>query len=467
MSSNLSPPRPPQQSPGLQELKAAREIARSFLTADRPHEVYRVALDHVTPLVGASFGCVFLRGKGDQSDLLHIVAAFNWPEKYATYLNDLRVKVGNGPTGRAVAENRAVEVGDVFADPALEDWWESARELGFVSSISLPLSFTGEPIGALTFYFCDAESFRSGDPELLQLVADQLAATAEKAHLIDDLQKANAQLREQNIEVEARYREADEARRLKNEFLANVSHELRTPLTAILGYAYLLKEGVSGDLSADQLRAAEKIEASGNALMALINDLLDLTHIKLGRVEVKPELTDAIALARAALSDAPPGLPGVEVNIEASESAIPIHVDASLVLRILHNLLSNALKFTLAGSVTIRVRSESPDVESNGSHPRVVWEVQDTGIGIAHEEQASIFQEFRQADGSATRRFGGAGLGLTLSQGLAERMDGEITVESVPGEGSTFTLTLPAGVVRAGEETSNQQMIRADDRLLQ
>ncbi|HET7275322.1 MAG TPA: GAF domain-containing sensor histidine kinase [Longimicrobiaceae bacterium] len=463
MTSKLSPPPAPVEKHGLRELKAAREIAHAFLTAERPTDVYRIALEHVTPLVGASFGCVFLRGSGDESDLLHVVAAFNWPQKYGTYLSKLRVRVGNGPTGRAVAENRTFEVSDVFADPALEDWWESARELGFVSSISLPLAFKGKPAGALTFYYRDPEKFPTENPGLLELVADQLAATAEKAHLIEDLQITNEKLREQNIELEARYREADEARRLKNEFLANVSHELRTPLTAILGYAYLLKEGVSGTLNPEQARAADKIDSSGTDLMRLINDLLDLTHIKLGEIEIDPELTDAISLARATVSDAPEPLAGVEISVVSDESAVPIHTDSSMVLRILKNLVSNALKFTLAGSITIRVRL---DQGVNGSSaiepaPVVVWEISDTGIGIAPEEQKNIFQEFRQVDGSATRRFGGAGLGLTLSQGLAERLGGEISLTSAPGEGSTFTLTLPAGVMRAGRTASTDK--KTDD----
>lgn len=441
----------------MRELQVVNEIAHAFLTARRPAEVYRLALERVAPLVGASFGCVFLRD--GETDLLRVVAAHNWPQEYATYLSSMRVRFGNGPTGRAVAENAIVEVPDVFADPMLEDWWDSARELGFVSSVSLPLVLQGRPVGALTFYFREPLDVSEIDHHLLRLVASQLASTAEKAHLIEDLQRANERLREQNVDLEARYREAEEARRLKNEFLANVSHELRTPLTAILGYTYLLREEVAGSLEAEQLSSVEKIEQAGTVLMDLINALLDLTHLKLGRTTVEPELADAVALARAAVTAAPALAPGVELLSEMPGERVPIHTDPVLVLRILQNLLSNAVKFTPEGRVVVRVRvvrpEEDPGAGISGTDlprgPVVLWEVEDTGIGIAEADQESIFDEFRQVDGSATRRFNGAGLGLALSQGLAHRLGGEIRLRSAPGEGSLFTLALPSGVVRAGE----------------
>jgi signal transduction histidine kinase len=439
----------------LRELQAAREIARAFLDARHPAEVYRLALEKVAPLVGASFGCVFLREK--ESGLLRIVAAHNWPQAFASYLSTMRVKVGNGPTGRAVEENELIEVQDIFADEALKDWWEAAKELGFASSVSVPLAFHSKPMGAVTFYFREPERFQEADRSLLRLVADQLAATAEKAHLIDDLQNANEQLREQNVDLEAKYREAEEAKRLKNEFLANVSHELRTPLTAILGYSYLLREGMSGALGEEQAEAVDKIEGAGNTLMGLINDLLDLTHLKLGRTVVERELCDAIALSRAALSAAPAPVEGVEVRTETPPERIPIHTDAVLVVRILQKLISNAIKFTTEGAVTIRVRTGAPK-ETAGvltTGPVVLWEIEDTGIGIAPDAQSAIFDEFRQVDGSATRRFGGAGLGLALSQGLAHRLGGEITVRSTLGEGSIFTLALPASVIHAGQGKSD------------
>jgi signal transduction histidine kinase len=430
----------PAEGPGasLRELTAAREIAHAFLTSRSPGDVYRLALERVAPLVGAELGCVYQR---EDEDTLRLAAAWNWPRDYAAYLGEMRVRVGNGPTGRAVAEGGVVEVFDVFADASLADWWDAARELGFASSISLPLTTGGSTVGAINFYFREPETLGEGDRDLLRLVADQLAATAEKAHLIEDLQRANAQLRDQNVELEARYREAEEARRLKTEFLANVSHELRTPLTAVLGYSYLLREGLSGELHAEQLAAVDKIEQAGGELMALINDLLDLTNLKLGRTTIVPEECDAVALARAALSSSP-APPHLEVRTEAPATAVPLHTDPSQAVRILRGLLSNAYKFTAAGSVTLRVLWLPP--EEGASVGRVVFEVEDTGIGIEPHHLDAVFDEFRQVDGSVTRRFGGTGMGLSIARQLARKLGGDVTVRSTPGQGSVFALTLPA-----------------------
>jgi signal transduction histidine kinase len=428
------------------------EIAQAFLTARQPNEVYRLALERVAPLVGAAFACVFVRE--GESDLLRVVAAHNWPQRYATYLGSMRVRVGNGPTGRAVLQNELVDVADVFADPELQDWWESARELGFSAAIALPLSFEAKPVGSLTFYFRDTDAFRAADRSLLRLVAHQLAGTAEKAHLIEDLERVNARLRDQNATLEQRYQEADEAKRVKNEFLANVSHELRTPLTAVLGYTHLMKEEVTGPLTPEQSAAIERIEAAGGQLLGLIEGLLDLTSVIVGDVRAELELCDAGALARAAIAGA--GLPpaAIELKAEVPVGQVPVHTDPHLVLRILHSLLSNAVKFTREGTIVLRVRTEDPPATSVSVYPRgpnVVWEVVDSGIGIDPADHELIFEEFRQVDGSATRRYGGAGLGLAIARRLARKLGGDVRLDSSLGSGARFLFTLPSSVVRAGK----------------
>ncbi len=163
-----------------QELTVAREIAESVLTATSPLEVYRTALGRVTPIVGASFASVFLRDE-DDPQLLRLACAHDWPQKSARYLGDMRIREGRGPTGRAVSLGRPVEVEDVFANRTLREWWEPAKELGFVSMISLPLVVEGEVLGALSFYFRERQSFDSSERALLGVVAHQLAATAHRA----------------------------------------------------------------------------------------------------------------------------------------------------------------------------------------------------------------------------------------------------------------------------------------------
>ena len=162
------------------ELQLARAVAEASLTASTPVEVYRLALAHVTPLVDASFASVFMRDP-EQPNLLRLACAQNWPQSSARFLSDLRIREGRGPTGRAVQQGRPVEVTDVFEDPALEDWWEPARELGFVSMISLPLALSGQCFGALSFYFAQRQQFDEDARALLGLVAHQLASTAEEA----------------------------------------------------------------------------------------------------------------------------------------------------------------------------------------------------------------------------------------------------------------------------------------------
>jgi GAF domain-containing protein len=223
----------------VRELMAIREIVHAFLTADRPEEVFRFALERVSPVVGATFASVYL--VDGASELMRLAAAYNWPQRYEPWLGEMRVRLGFGPSGEAASERRAIEVPDVFADPSLEDWQEVANELGFRALVALPLQTSSRVLGAVTFYFADARGFSTERRGLLRIVAAQMAATAEKAALIDDLRRANAALTESKAELEQQYLAVLEARRVKDEFLTNVTHELRTPLTAVMGYISLLQ----------------------------------------------------------------------------------------------------------------------------------------------------------------------------------------------------------------------------------
>jgi signal transduction histidine kinase len=424
------------------ELDVAREVAHAFITATAPLEVYRLALARLTPLVRASFSSVFERDPADPT-LLKLACAHNWPQSSARFLSQLRVRVGRGPTGRAVAESAPVEVRDVFADPALREWWDPARELGFTSLISLPLRSGGQPSGALTFYFESAHDFDDDERHLLTLVADQLGTAGARAEAMDAQRREMERLRRENAMLRTRLGAGEETRRMKDEFLSNISHELRTPLTSILGYTSLLATGLAGSSSEEQGAAVARIEASANVLLRLINDLLELTQLRLARMEVFVAPDDAVLLARRAIEKVGNPSPDVSLRLDASAERLPVMTDGEKVLKILENLLSNAYKFTSRGTVHVAVRSLVEDGES-----MVEWRVTDSGIGIAADQHEAIFDEFRQVDGSSTRLYGGTGLGLALSRSLARLLGGRITVQSEPNAGSTFRLLLPANVER-------------------
>ena len=419
---------------GLRELIAIREIVHAFLTADQPEEVFQFALDRVSPLVGASFACVYLIDGA--SELMRLAAVHNWPERFTPFLGEMRVRLGFGPSGEAAAERRMIEVPDVSSDPSLEDWAEVANELGFRAIVALPLQTGDGVLGAVAFYFERAGAISAETRSLLRMVADQMAATAQKARLIDDLRRANAALLESNAELERQFAALVDARRVKDEFLANISHELRTPLTAVMGYLTLLEEGIAGPVTPEQRNHLAQVKTSSHQLLDLIGDLLELTSLKRGGVEVAMSAFDIRDPLHEAISTTRGRADGVALRVSEPESPVMMVSDQRMIAKLLVALLSNAYKFTSAGEVRLSVTTR------NG---RVVYRVVDTGIGIPESMQAQVFEEFRQVDGSTTRRYGGSGLGLSLAQRLAHLLGGEIYLESVPGEGSAFHVELPMG----------------------
>jgi GAF domain-containing protein len=198
-------------SRGERERAVAREIADSVLTAASALEVYRRALARVTPLVGADFASVFLRDDDDPR-LLRLACAQNWPQASARFLSEIRVREGRGPTGQAVSRGRPVEVPDVFADPGLREWWEPARELGFVSMTSHPLTVETRILGALSFYYRERQRFEDDDQALLAVAARQLASTAERARTAAPLRGLRTERYARTARPEAARAETDRAR---------------------------------------------------------------------------------------------------------------------------------------------------------------------------------------------------------------------------------------------------------------
>ena len=422
---------------GVRELMAVREIAQAFLTADRPGEVFQFALDRVAPIVGSTFACIYLVDA--DSELMRLQAVHNWPERYAAFLGDMRVRLGSGPSGSAAGDRRIVEVPDVFADPDLADWQEVASELGFKSLVALPLQTATGVLGAVTFYFAASGGLSSESRGLLRLVADQLAATAEKSRLIEDLTRANAALQGSNTELEKQFAAAVESRRLQDEFLCNLSHELRTPLTAVVGYLSLMEEGLGGPITDEQRTTIGEMKSSSEKLLHLIGDLLELTALKRNEVALQLSEFDPREPLRAALKACAGRKERVALVVEDDARLPRMRSDIRKIARLLAAVVNNAFKFTEQGEVRVTVWCEGSSI---------IYRVSDTGAGISPAAQRFIFEEFRQEDGSATRRYGGSGLGLALARRLAMVLGGDIALSSERGKGSTFEVELPTSVQR-------------------
>lgn len=247
----------------------------------------------------------------------------------------------------------------------------------------------------------------------------------------DELERAQVSLEQQTAELER-------ASRYKSEFLANMSHELRTPLNSLLIMARLLSENRAGNLSADQVKHARTIETSGNDLLALINDILDISKIEAGKIDldIRPVRPATLVEKMNSAFSATAATKGLNLRTEiAPDVPEDIRTDAQRIEQVLKNFLSNAIKFTDRGEVVLAVTC--------ASDRRLAFTVRDTGIGIPEEKIGLIFEAFRQADGSVSRKYGGTGLGLSISRELAGLLGGEIKVESNIGEGSAFTLIVP------------------------
>jgi signal transduction histidine kinase len=356
-----------------------------------------------------------------------LVANYGYKPQFQDFLEQHPIVPGRGTaTGRAALEGRTVHLPDVLADPEYT-FAEGQKITGYRTLLAVPLMREGAPIGVLAMARIAQRPFTPKQIELVETFADQAVIAIENVRLFDEIQDKSRQLAE--------------ASERKSQFLASMSHELRTPLNAIIGLTEMMVTNAARFGTEKALEPLRRVNAAGTHLLGLINEVLDLSKIEAGKLELNPE---AINLAR--LIDEVIGTAGqlAEKNqnrliVEAQENLGAINADSMRLKQILLNLISNACKFTKEGEVALRVRKVAD------GRDWVELAVADTGIGLTAEQQAKLFQEFTQADSLTARRYGGTGLGLALSRKLARMMGGDVTVTSEPSKGSVFTVRLPSG----------------------
>jgi signal transduction histidine kinase len=356
-----------------------------------------------------------------------LMAANNVEAEYVKWLAQNPPPAGRGSmSGRVVEARTTVHVPDILADADyVRARSESLRRGQQRTMLGVPLMREGVPIGVIALHRTEVRPFSDKQIELVTTFADQAVIAIENVRLFDEIQDKSRQLAE--------------ASQHKSQFLANMSHELRTPLNAILGYTELILDSIYGDMPEKARGVLDRIQRNGRHLLGLINDVLDLSKIEAGRfvlaladyslktvVETVYTAVEQLAKEKklAFKVEIPPDLP-------------PGHGDERRLTQVLLNLVGNAIKFTDQGGVAINASAADGSFEVS---------VRDSGPGMSPADQAKLFQEFQQADNSITCKKGGTGLGLAISKRIIEMHGGKIWVESVVGQGSTFSFTLPVTV---------------------
>ncbi|MFC4471242.1 HAMP domain-containing protein [Streptomyces xiangluensis] len=435
-------------------------------------EVADLILRELTPLVNAQYGAFYLADPDEDSPALRTAVPAKGLAFIAGYgaAQGATVETGGLPVHGLVAQ-AAREKKRILVEEAPPDYIKINSGLGEASPSSvviIPILFEDKLLGVVELAsfsrFSDVHlAFFDQFVNTIGVAINTIIANSRTESLLgqsqqlatqlqersDELQRQQAELQRSNAELEEKAALLATSSQYKSEFLANMSHELRTPLNSLLILARLLSDNPDGHLSDQEVQFASTIHRSGSDLLQLINDILDLSKIEAGRMDVRPKKLPLIKLLDYVHATFRPLTldRGLAFEVAVGE-AVPreMYSDEQRLQQILRNLLSNAIKFTANGRVELRVnRVKDPEHRyTRGEHDDVIaFEVTDTGIGIAPEKLPVIFEAFQQADGTTNRKYGGTGLGLSISREIARLLGGRIIAESQPGKGSTFTLYVP------------------------
>ncbi len=449
--------------------------------------VAQLIMSELTPLVDAQHGGFYMMEaeKKGSEPVLHLIASYGFGGR-KNLATSYRIR--ESLIGQCAFEKKRIELRNVP-----DDFISIATGLGESPAryvVVLPVLFEGEIKAVI-----ELASFRQFVPNHLSfldqlmdsvgVILNMISSSMRTEELLQQLKTSNAELEAQagelnekaklleikNSEVELASRSLEEKAeqlqlisKYKSEFLANMSHELRTPLNSLLILSKMLAENRNGNLTTEQVKFAETVYSSGNDLLSLINEILDLSKVEAGKMPIDPrsfQIEDVREYLEQTFRHVAEekGL-AFEVTIEPGVPRT-IFSDIVRLQQILKNLLSNAFKFTTHGSVTMTIGR----AERRSGENLVSFSVRDTGIGIAPDKQRMIFEAFQQADGTTSRKYGGTGLGLTISREIASLLGGSIEVVSAPDQGSTFTLLLPAVYVGA-DATQARDLWMSEDRLL-
>jgi signal transduction histidine kinase len=395
-------------------------IARTTFDLDA---VLQTVIDRAVELCRADNGNIARR----EGDVYRVVAFTRFAPDFELLVRErIYVPERGSIIGRALLERRAVQILDVLADPEYE-LTEIQQAGGYRTLLGVPMLRDGMPIGTFVLGRTDVRPFDDAEIRLIETFADHVVIAIENVRLYQIVETAR--------DV------AMDAAATKSRFLASMSHELRTPLNAIIGFTRIVSRN-AGDLPAKQVDNLAKILVSAERLLGLIDEILELSRLEAAEARVELEQTDVVELMNEVAGSLEPLVDGSKVSMRiGARGELPtVMTDRSKVRQMLLNLLSNAIEYTDQGSIDLRVRVTGG---------RLQIQVEDTGVGIPHDELAMIFDEFHRSDSAHAQLRRGTGLGLSITRRLARVLGGDVTVESRVGVGSTFTLDLP--VVAADE----------------